>query len=184
MITAPGPLGAIEMLSPGPLGAIEMLSPGPVGAIEGLPVAQAMRQWLWLYPGVEIVHILGFVLLVGSIAMFDLRLLGLSKSIPVPALARHLLPWTLGALLLIVPSGLLMFSAHAADFVGNPVFVLKMTLLMATFANAAAFHMGTYRSVAQWERDRPAPLAAKLHAVASLLLWASIIACGRLLAYT
>ena len=158
--------------------------PGLPGAIEGLPVAQAMRHWLWLYPGVEIVHILGFVLLVGSIAMFDLRLLGFSRTISVPALARHLLPWTLGALLLIVPSGLLMFSAHATDFVGNPVFVLKMVLLIAAGTNAAAFHMGTYRSVARWERDRPAPLAAKLHAAASLLLWAAIIACGRLLAYT
>ncbi|MGH8639201.1 MAG: DUF6644 family protein [Burkholderiales bacterium] len=159
-------------------------APGPLGAIEGLPVAQAMRQWLWLYPGVEIVHILGFVLLVGSIVMFDLRLLGLSRAIPVPALARHLLPWTLGALLLIVPSGLLMFSAHAADFVGNPVFVLKMTLLIVAFVNAAAFHVGTYRSVAQWERDRPTPVSAKLHAAASLALWGAIISCGRLLAYT
>ena len=158
--------------------------PGLSGAIERLPVAQAMRQWLWLYPGVEVVHILGFVLLVGSIAMFDLRLLGFSRTLPVQALARHLLPWTLGALLLIAPSGLLMFSAHAGDFVGNPVFVLKMMLLMAAGVNAAAFHMGTYRSVAGWERDRPAPLAAKLHAVASLLFWTGIIACGRLLAYT
>ena len=195
MDTAPGFLGAIYALSPGLSDAIYALSPGlsdasralppgPLGANEGLPVAQAMRHWLWLYPGVEIVHILGFELLVGSIAMFDLRVLGLSKTISVQALARHLLPWTLGALLLIVPSGLLMFSAHAADFVGNPIFVLKMLLLMAAGANAAAFHMGTYRSVARWERDRPAPLAAKLHAVASLLLWVSIIACGRLLAYT
>jgi hypothetical protein len=170
--------------APGFLGAIEMLSPGLLGAIEGLSVAQAMRHWLWLYPGVEIVHILGFVLLVGSIVVLDLRLLGLSKSISVRALARHLLPWTLGALLLIVPSGLLMFSAHATDFVRNPVFVLKMTLLIAAGANAAAFHMGTYRSVARWEREQPAPVAAQLHAAASLLLWGSIIACGRLLAYT
>lgn len=159
-------------------------APGPVGAIEGLPVAQAMRHWLWLYPGVEIVHILGFVLLVGSIAMFDLRLLGLSKSIPVPALARHLLPWTLGALVLIVPSGFLMFSAHAADFLGNPVFLLKLALLFAAGINAALFHMGVYRSVAQWERDRPAPAAAKLHAGASLAIWVAVICCGRLLAYT
>lgn len=159
-------------------------APGPLGAIEALPVAAAMREWLWLYPAVEIVHILGFVLLAGSIAMFDLRLLGFSKAIPVPALARHLLPWTLGALILIVPSGLLMFAAHAAEFVENPVFVTKMMLLMAAGANALAFHAGTYRSVALWDRDRPAPAAAKLHAAASLALWASIIACGRLLAYT
>jgi hypothetical protein len=159
-------------------------APGPLGAIEALPIAEAMRGWLWLYPGIEVVHILGFVLLAGSIAMFDLRLLGLSRSIPVPALAGHLLPWTLGALIAIVPSGLLMFAAHASEFVANPVFVLKMVLLVAAGANALAFHAGTYRSVAQWDRDRPAPMTAKLHAAASLALWTGIIACGRLLAYT
>ena len=45
-----------------------------------------MREWLWLYPSVEIVHIVGFVILVGSVAMFDLRVLGLSKQISVRAL--------------------------------------------------------------------------------------------------
>src|SRR5690606_20609009 len=54
---------------------------GPLSLIEGLPVAAAMRQWLWLYPAVEIVHILGFVLLAGSIALFDVRLLGFSRSL-------------------------------------------------------------------------------------------------------
>ena len=156
----------------------------PLSALEQLPVAAAMRQWLWLYPGVEIVHILGFVVLVGSIAMFDLRLLGCSRSLPVPALARHLLPWTVGALALIVPSGLLMFTAHASDFVANRVFLLKMGLLFAAGLNAAAFHLGPYRSVARWEREQPAPPAARLHAGLSLALWTAIIACGRLLAYT
>lgn len=159
-------------------------APGPLGALERLHIAEAMRQWLWLYPAVEIVHILGFVLLAGSIAMFDLRLLGFSRTLPVPALARHLLPWTLGALVLIVPSGFLMFTAHVGDFVGNPVFLLKMGLLFAAGVNAAAFHLGPYRSVERRERDRPAPAAARLHAGASLAIWTGVIACGRLLAYT
>jgi hypothetical protein len=116
--------------------------------------------------------------------MFDLRLLGCSRSIPIPALARHLLPWTWGALLLVVPSGLLMFSAHAADFIANRVFLLKMGLLLAAGVNAAAFHMGTYATVAGWERDLPAPGSARLHAAASFALWIAVIACGRLLAYT
>src|SRR5687768_18572705 len=98
--------------------------------IEGLAIARAMRESLWLYPSVEIVHILGFVTLVGSVAMFDLRVLGLSKAIPVRALARHLLPWSVGAFLLIAPSGLLMFTAHAGDFLGNRDFQLMMSLLI------------------------------------------------------
>lgn len=159
-------------------------TPGPLGALEASPLAQAMRHWLWLYPAVEIVHLVGIAVLVGSVAMFDLRLLGLSKAIPIPALARHLLPWSLGALLLVVPSGLMMFSAHAADFVANRVFLLKMGLLLAAGVNAAAFHMGSYARVADWERGLPAPRSARLQASASLALWIAVIACGRLLAYT
>ena len=64
--------------------------------LETTGLAVAMRQWLWLYPIVEIVHILGFVVLVGSVAMFDLRLLGVSPRLPVSALARHLLARALG----------------------------------------------------------------------------------------
>jgi hypothetical protein len=161
-----------------------VLAPGtPLAAIEALPLAMAMRQSLWLYPIVEIIHILGFVLLVGSVAMFDLRVLGLSKAIPVTALARHILPWTLGATLLIVPSGLLMFIAHASDFISNTAFIAKMTLLSFAACNALWFHMGPYQGVARWQTGSGAPLAAKASAALSLLLWVGVICCGRLLAY-
>src|SRR5262249_35160926 len=88
---------------------------GPAWAVwlETSPVAVAMRQWLWLYPGVGIVHIGGFVLLVGSAFMFDLLLLGLLRALPVSAMAGHLLRWARLALLLVIPSGTLMFVAHA-----------------------------------------------------------------------
>jgi hypothetical protein len=151
--------------------------------IERSALATAMRQELWLYPSVEIVHIWGFVLLVGSIAMLDLRLLGLSSRVPVRELARHLLPWTLGALLLIVPSGLLMFIAHADDFITNRAFVLKLTLIFAAGLNAVFFHLGSYRKVANWNVGVATPISARLHAVLSLMLWMGVIACGRLLAY-
>lgn len=155
----------------------------PLAAIERLPLALAMRHDLWLYPIVEIIHITGFVTLVGSIIVFDLRLLGLSKALPVRLLARHVLPWSFGALLLIVPSGLLMFIAHAGEFIGNPAFVIKMSLLFCAGINAAVFHAGTFRKAAAWDSSVAVPAAAKLHALASLLIWLSVLACGRLLAY-
>lgn len=155
----------------------------PLAAIEQLPLAVAMRHDLWLYPVVEIFHIIGFVILVGGIVVLDLRLLGLSKALPVRLLARHVLPWSLGALLLIVPSGLLMFIAHAGDFVANTAFITKMVLLLCAGANAAAFHAGVFRGAADWDIAAEVPAAAKLHALASLLIWAGVLACGRLLAY-
>src|SRR5436305_15212247 len=101
----------------------------PVGAIEGSALGQAMRQSLWLYPAVEIVHITGIGLLFGSIAVLDLRLLGLSRTIPVRRLAAHVLPWTAASFLLIVPTGLAMFTAHATELIGRPVFALQMCLI-------------------------------------------------------
>ena len=155
----------------------------PGNTIEGLAIARAMRENLWLYPSVEIVHIIGFVILVGAVVMFDLRVLGFSRSIPVRAMSRHLLPWSVGALLLVVPSGVAMFSAQAGDLLNNRAFQLKMALLVTAGINAAWFHTGPYQSVKEWDVDATAPLAARISVAFSIVLWISVIACGRLLAY-
>jgi hypothetical protein len=157
--------------------------PGWLAWLETTGAATAMRQWLWLYPTVEILHILGFVVLVGSAAMFDLRLLGLSRQLPVTGMERHLLPWARAAVLVIVPTGSLMFIAHATEFAGNPAFRLKLILLVAAVLNAAVFHLRPFRQVAEWNQGRSAPLAARFAAALSLVLWTGVIACGRLLAY-
>ena len=160
----------------------------PTGAawlvwLETSAVASAMRGWLWLYPAVEIVHIVGFVVLVGAAVMFDLRLLGVSPALPASAMARHHLPWARAALLLVVPSGVLMFMAHATEFAGNPAFRVKLILLALAGLNALIFHRGTFRSVAGWESRTAVPVRARAAAVASLLLWIGVISAGRLLAY-
>jgi hypothetical protein len=156
----------------------------PANPIEALPLARMMRESLWAYPIVETIHIVGFVILVGSVVMFDLRVLGLSKSLSVRALSRHLLPWSLAALVLIVPTGLLMFMTHATDFLANRTFQLKMGLLMAAGINAVIFRTGPYQTVEHWDIGTRSPVAAQLSVAVSIVVWVSIIACGRLLAYT
>jgi hypothetical protein len=155
-----------------------------MGAIEMSALGVAMRQSLWLYPIVEIVHLTGIALLFGSIAMLDLRLLGLSRQVPVRRLAAHILPWSAGAFALIVPSGLMMFAAHAGDFIQSDVFALKICLILAAGANAGLLHAGAMRRAADWDVARLPPAPARLAAGLSLALWVSVIACGRLLAYT
>lgn len=71
---------------------MEPVGPAWLMWLEHSALAVAMRNWIWLYPIVEIVHILGIVLLAGSTFMFDLRLLGLSRHVRVTDMARHLLP--------------------------------------------------------------------------------------------
>ena len=143
--------------------------------------AQAMRTNAWLYPVVETAHILGFVLLVGAVAMFDVRVLGFGRALAPRELARHLLPWSAASLLLVVPSGLLLFAAQPAEMLGNPVFLLKMGLVIVAASNAVAFHLSPW-----WRGDGPLAEAggrARAHAALSLLSWISVIACGRMIAY-
>lgn len=151
--------------------------------IETSALAVAMRQWQWPYPIVEILHILGFVLVVGGAFFFDLRLLGRGRSLAVSGLAAHLLTWSRAGFALVAPTGFMMFAAHATEFAVSPVFRLKLILIGAGLLNAAAFHRWPFRSVASWNVAAATPTWARLAAVLSLACWAGAISCGRLLAY-
>ena len=157
---------------------------GMFGWLAASALGQAMRGQLWFYPIAETIHIIGLSILVGAVVMFDLRVLGVSKALPVDALGRHLLRWAIAALVLVVPTGVMMFSAHPHDFVTNNVFLLKLALIATAGVNALIFHVGVYRTVAAWNTSMPAPALAKFQTVLSLTIWFSVIACGRLLAYT
>lgn len=154
------------------------------GAIESSAVARWMREALWAYPVVEAVHIVALATVFGSILFVDLRLLGFSRDVSAARLARHAIPWTLGAFVLAMTTGLLMFTAHAEDFISNRVFVLKMGLILAAGANAAILHAGAFRTVGEWDTGVMPPAAVRIAAAVSILLWIGVIACGRLLAYT
>jgi hypothetical protein len=154
-----------------------------LSALEQSSLGGVMRHTLWTYPIVEVVHIVGFAMLVGAVALFDLRLLGFSRTVSIRSLERHLLPWAWTALLLIVPSGVAMLSAHASDFAANPAFRIKLVLIAFAGIHAFAFHGGVYRSVSAWDQHQPTPAAAKASALLSLAIWLGVITCGRLIAY-
>ncbi len=152
--------------------------------LEASGLGRFMRESLWAFPIVETIHIAAFAVVVGSIVVLDLRLLGLSRRIPVSAFATHILPWTLGSFVIAAGSGLTMFTAHTMDYLTNPVFMLKMGLILTAAINAALLHAGAMRSSGAWDVATGAPWPVRAAAAASILLWVSVIACGRLLAYT
>jgi hypothetical protein len=153
-------------------------------AVEASALGRLMRESLWAFPIVETVHICAFAIVVGSIVTLDLRLLGLSRRVPVSRLAAHVLPWTIGAFLVAMLSGLTMFTAHTADYLTNEVFILKMGLILAAGVNAALLHVGAMQSVGTWDTDAGPPARVRFAAGLSIALWFGVIACGRLLAYT
>ena len=155
-----------------------------IHAIEGSGVGRMLRESLWAYPIVETVHIVGLATLYGAILVVDLRLMGLARGLSVTRLTRLALPCALAAFPFVLATGLLMFTAHAADFLGNRVFVLKMGLILAAGVNAGILHAGAMRSSGDWDAGAAIPMRVRAAAAISILLWLSVIACGRLIAYT
>jgi hypothetical protein len=136
--------------------------------------------------GLAALHLLGAALLFGSLAMLDLRLLGLSRGIAARALARHVLPWSAVAFVVIVASGIALFLEHAREFIASPLFALKMALILAAVVNAGILHAVTLRTADVWDsaemRNLRPPASARLAGALSIVLWASVIVCGRFLA--
>lgn len=150
--------------------------------LENSAVSTTIRQAIWLYPIIETLHILSLALLFGSIVLFDLRLLGVSRHLPVTDMARHLLPWAYMSFVVVAVTGFLLFAVDATQLVSNPAFRLKLLLIAATGINAVVFHSALFRSVQQWNRG-VTPVTVRMIAILSLVLWISVIVCGRLIAY-
>ena len=140
-------------------------------ALERSAFATALRESSWLFPTVEAIHILGFVLVAGPAIYFDLRLLGLGRALPVPDLARHLLRGSvLAFLVLVVPTGAALFASQAGALSVNRVFWLKLALIALAGVNALSYRMSS-----------PRP---RIVALISIVCWVGVIGCGRFLAYT
>ena len=151
--------------------------------IEAGSWSTAIKQSLWIYPFLEIIHITGITMVAGAAILFDLRLLNIAFRLPVSDIARYLLPWSRRGLFLVIPSGLLLFITNAEALAFQTVFQLKLFLLFAAGVNAFMFHLKIYRPKLKGNPGADIPAFARLNAVLSIALWISIISCGRLLAY-
>ena len=140
-----------------------------------IPAWTAVRASTWAYPALEVVHLAGVGLLLGSLVLVELRVFGFGRALPVAPLARLALPVTLAGFGLAAASGLVMFAGQPGELVANRAFVAKMALLVLAGTNAAAFHLRG--SLAR------ADGVARLQAGASAALWLAVLACGRLIAY-
>ena len=98
-------------------------------------------------------------------------------------MAHHLLPWSQRGLILIVPSGLLLFITNAKSLGVDPTFWVKMTLLLVAALNVFVFHRFIFKTYLASHLTGELPYPARISAVISILVWMGVIACGRLLAY-
>jgi len=147
-------------------------------------LSTGIRESPYWFPLIEGIHTLGITAVVGTIAVLDLRLLGLIlKREPVSTVARQVLPWTWGGFAVMFVTGVLLSIAESATNYFNWAFRLKLILLLLVGLNPLIFHLNIYRKVDTWDLAVPTPRRARAAAICSLVLWASIIVTGRLIAY-
>lgn len=131
----------------------------------------------WVFPVVQSLHFIGFAFSIGTIAIVDLRLLGLGMRRQQAAeLAADLNRWTCIGIAIMLITGPLMFSTDAVTYHFNPSFQFKMACLTL----ALLFQFTLHRRAV---RPGVPPIAAKLAGAVSLILWSGVVAGGRFIAF-
>ena len=151
-------------------------------AIEASALGEWMRSSALAYPVVNVVHLLGLTLLVGPIALLDLRLLGAGRQFALPPVSAALTRFAIAGLLLLLASGFLMFSADAGPLIRNPILLWKLSLIALAIANALLFRALWTGQLGHW--DVAPPLFGRLQAALSIAIWLTVGALGRWIAYS
>jgi hypothetical protein len=149
--------------------------------LEASAVGAWMRGSDWAYPVVNLLHLLGLVLLVGSMLLLDLRLLGARRLFPLEEVSATLTPFAVAGLLVLLPTGALLFAADAAPLLQNRLMQVKLVLIGVGIVNALLFRRLWRNRLADWDWEPPA--AGRLQAAGSLLCWLAAASLGRLIAY-
>ena len=153
-------------------------------AIQNLPYFTAVRESGLAYPVLLSSHLAMIAVFGGLILLTDLRLLNVAmKSIPASEVVAKTRPWKHVGLTIMLLLGIHLGGAKFQDYYDNPYFLVKMTLLVCVFIHAMVFRKSVYRNPKALDSLGGPPTAAKVAATLSLVIWVSILSCGRMIAY-
>ena len=143
-----------------------------------------MRESLWAEPIVETIHVLTLTLFLGFAVLLDLRLLGVAmRRRRMSEVLRQLNPWLIAGFVVMIVTGMLLFSGDPISFYSTTFFKVKMIMLVLAGLNVLIFNSTIGRRTAEWDLDPKTPRGAKGAGVVSIVLWVAIVAAGRAIAY-
>jgi len=156
-----------------------------LASLQGSALAATIRDSLLLFPLLESAHVIGLALVFGTIAVIDLRLLGVaSTGRSFRRMASDILKWTWGAFALTAVTGALMFVTNATVYFHNTPFRVKMALLVLAGLNMLVFELTAGRTIHRWDEAPSAPPIGKAVATLSLVIWIAVIFAGRIIGFT
>jgi hypothetical protein len=136
----------------------------------------------WGWPSVESLHYIALAVLIGTVGLFDLRMLGFAKPIPLSALHK-LVPFGVLAYCVNIVTGTMFFVSAPDQYAYNPAFQLKVLCMLIAGANVVVFYTTTAQTVKALPPNIAAPLHVKIIAFVSLASWTGVIVFGRLITY-
>lgn len=147
-------------------------------------VSQTFQTVGWIIPAVQTIHILAVAAVVTAALMIDLRLLGVrGKDQSIAGVAGRFLPFIWWPLPVLLATGAMLIVAEPARALENPVFVLKMGLLLVAAGVTLACQIPLRRNTAFWDLSPGRRRVARVIASASIPLWVAIVCAGRWIAY-
>ncbi len=146
------------------------------------PTGDWMRNVPWAWPMCESIHFIGLSLLIGTVGLFDLRLLGFAPRVPMAAFHR-LIPIGVCGFLMNLTTGFCFLTGTPDQYFLNRAFQFKMMFLAIAGLNMAAFYLTMFRKVRELGPGDQAPLPARLIGGVSLAAWIGVMTCGRLLTF-
>lgn len=134
------------------------------------------------WPVLEALHYFGLCLLLGSVGLFDLRVLGVAKGIP-PAALHRIIPLGMAGFLLNILTGIAFFSGFPEQYAYNAAFHVKAVALVLAGLNVLLFYTTAFGAVRKLKPGEDAPFWPKLLCGVSLAAWLTVLVCGRLLTF-
>lgn len=149
--------------------------------VRGTAVAAFMRSdWGW--PTIESVHFIGLTLLFGTIAAWDLRLIGMAKRIPIVEFHR-LIPFAVLGFAINATSGSMFLMTEPNQYLYNPAFQFKFLLIAIAGLNVLVFYATVFRRLGTLPPGVDAPQILRVFGAVSLACWIGVIICGRLITF-
>ena len=144
--------------------------------LQGSALAMYIHGYKPAFTTIELVHVAAVSLVIGTIAIVDLRLLGFaSTKRPFRELARAVLPWTWAAFVIAAVAGALLFISQATEYASKTVFQVKVFIMLLAGINMLVFELITARGAQEWETKPVPPLIARLAGAISLSCWVLMV---------
>jgi len=152
---------------------------GLLDLTEASALAQTLRRSVWLYPVANVLHVLGVMSFFAAVAAIDVKALRSPHPAALRGFVARVRPVAILLLALLVTTGVLLFLPEASHIAHNAVLQVKLAVIGLALLNVLALQSALKRTI-------PAGAvhgAVRLAALASLVLWLTVAALGRLIAF-